>query len=158
MPSIVTRPVITSMAPAIRLNWRTVVAVTWGWRQWKSVTISTIGEFRCGLRVVVLHNATLHDNGPPHLIFGEGIVVRKDNPFGLVLIAKLVSEHYLGFEVLSFFTDRGLHKKLGHGLRCASRCKHPISLPDTFFFLNDDMERDRNREIFIAKMGEKSQP
>src|SRR2546425_5766124 len=73
MPSIVTRPVITSMAPAIRLNWRTVVAVTWGWRQWKSVTISTIGEFRCGLRVVVLHNATLHDNGPPHLIFGEGI-------------------------------------------------------------------------------------
>src|SRR2546428_7306932 len=74
MPSIVTRPVITSMAPAIRLNWRTVVAVTWGWRQWKSVTISTIGEFRCGLRVVVLHNATLHDNGPPHLIFGEGIV------------------------------------------------------------------------------------
>src|SRR6266566_533496 len=75
MPSIVTRPVITSMAPAIRLNWRTVVAVTWGWRQWKSVTISTIGEFRCGLRVVVLHNATLHDNGPPHLIFGEGIDV-----------------------------------------------------------------------------------
>src|SRR2546426_5762063 len=75
MPSIVTRPVITSMAPAIRLNWRTVVAVTWGWRQWKSVTISTIGEFRCGLRVVVLHNATLHDNGPPHLIFGEGIVI-----------------------------------------------------------------------------------
>src|SRR2546422_11770946 len=76
MPSIVTRPVITSMAPAIRLNWRTVVAVTWGWRQWKSVTISTIGEFRCGLRVVVLHNATLHDNGPPHLIFGEGIDLR----------------------------------------------------------------------------------
>src|SRR2546426_682792 len=75
MPSIVTRPVITSMAPAIRLNWRTVVAVTWGWRQWKSVTISTIGEFRCGLRVVVLHNATLHDNGPPHLIFGEGIAL-----------------------------------------------------------------------------------
>src|SRR2546426_7071625 len=77
MPSIVTRPVITSMAPAIRLNWRTVVAVTWGWRQWKSVTISTIGEFRCGLRVVVLHNATLHDNGPPHLIFGEGIDIER---------------------------------------------------------------------------------
>src|SRR2546427_10577220 len=77
MPSIVTRPVITSMAPAIRLNWRTVVAVTWGWRQWKSVTISTIGEFRCGLRVVVLHNATLHDNGPPHLIFGEGIAIKE---------------------------------------------------------------------------------
>jgi hypothetical protein len=27
----------------------------------------------CGLRVVVLHNATLHDNGPLHLIFGQGI-------------------------------------------------------------------------------------
>ena len=43
-----------------------------------------------------------------------------------MLIAKLVSEHYLCSEVLSFSTDRGLHKKLGHGSRCASRCKHPI--------------------------------
>src|SRR5215510_9055061 len=40
---MVTRPVITSMANAIRLHWRRVVAVTWGWRQCKSATISTIG-------------------------------------------------------------------------------------------------------------------
>src|SRR2546425_2741663 len=74
MPSMVTRPVITSMANAIRLHWRRVVAVTWGWKQWKSATISTIGALRCGVGVVVLYNATLHDNGPPYLIFGEGIV------------------------------------------------------------------------------------
>src|SRR2546427_9348477 len=73
MPSMVTRPVITSMANAIRLHWRRVVAVTWGWKQWKSATISTIGALRCGVGVVVLYNATLHDNGPPYLIFGEGI-------------------------------------------------------------------------------------
>src|SRR2546429_8190610 len=76
MPSMVTRPVITSMANAIRLHWRRVVAVTWGWKQWKSATISTIGALRCGVGVVVLYNATLHDNGPPYLIFGEGIVYR----------------------------------------------------------------------------------
>src|SRR5947209_5837232 len=75
MPSMVTRPVITSMANAIRLHWRRVVAVTWGWKQWKSATISTIGALRCGVGVVVLYNATLHDNGPPYLIFGEGIVI-----------------------------------------------------------------------------------
>src|SRR5207245_8658383 len=73
MPSMVTRPVITSMANSIRLHWRRVVAVTWGWKQWKSATISTIGALRCGVGVVVLYNATLHDNGPPYLIFGEGI-------------------------------------------------------------------------------------
>src|SRR5713101_9951326 len=76
MPSMVTRPVITSMANAIRLHWRRVVAVTWGWKQWKSATISTIGALRCGVGVVVLYNATLHDNGPPYLIFGEGIAQR----------------------------------------------------------------------------------
>jgi hypothetical protein len=27
--------------------------------------------------VVILHNATLHDNGPPYLIFGEGIGVQE---------------------------------------------------------------------------------
>src|SRR5437870_6543522 len=70
---MVTRPVITSMAHTIRLHWRRVVAVTWGWRHCKSATISTIGVLRCGVGVVVLHNATLHDNGPPYLIFGEGI-------------------------------------------------------------------------------------
>src|SRR5215510_2068665 len=70
---MVTRPVITSMAETIRLNWRRVVAVTWGWRHWQSATISTIGALRCGVWVVILHNATLHDNGPPYLIFGEGI-------------------------------------------------------------------------------------
>src|SRR5215510_14415419 len=70
---MVTRPVITSMAETIRLNWRRVVAVTWGWRHWQSATIATIGALRCGVWVVILHNATLHDNGPPYLIFGEGI-------------------------------------------------------------------------------------
>src|SRR5207245_2711401 len=78
MPSMVTRPVITSMANAIRLHWRRVVAVTWGWKQWKSATISTIGALRCGVGVVVLYNATLHDNGPPYLIFGEGIAFVRD--------------------------------------------------------------------------------
>ena len=71
---MVTRPVITSMAETIRLHWRRVVAVIWGWRHWQSATISTIGALRCGVWVVILHNATLHDNGPPYLIFGEGIV------------------------------------------------------------------------------------
>src|SRR3989454_5622729 len=101
MPSIVTRPVITSIAPAIRLNWRTVVAVTWGWRQWKSVTISTIGEFRCGLRVVVLHNATLHDNGPPHLIFGEGI----DSPeLNLIeILGRFIKYYWLPFSAYGSF-------------------------------------------------------
>src|SRR2546430_16809052 len=80
MPSMVTRPVITSMANAIRLHWRRVVAVTWGWKQWKSATISTIGALRCGVGVVVLYNATLHDNGPPYLIFGEGIVSYRKSP------------------------------------------------------------------------------
>src|SRR5438094_3170269 len=75
---MVTRPVITSMAHTIRLHWRRVVAVTWGWRHCKSATISTIGVLRCGVGVVVLHNATLHDNGPPYLIFGEGIASLED--------------------------------------------------------------------------------
>jgi hypothetical protein len=35
MPSIVTRPVITSRAKAIRLNWRQVVDGREGRRQWK---------------------------------------------------------------------------------------------------------------------------
>jgi hypothetical protein len=43
MPSIVTRPVITSMAKAIRLNWRSVVAVIWGWRHWNSAQMSIVG-------------------------------------------------------------------------------------------------------------------
>ncbi len=37
---MVTRPVITSMAKAIRLNWRRVVAGIWGWRHWQSATMS----------------------------------------------------------------------------------------------------------------------
>src|SRR5436853_1459672 len=84
---MVTRPVITSMAHTIRLHWRRVVAVTWGWRHCKSATISTIGVLRCGVGVVVLHNATLHDNGPPYLIFGEGIVKGEniDIPLGYTL-------------------------------------------------------------------------
>ena len=45
LPSIVTRPVITSMAQAIRLNWRRVVAVTWDWRQSKSATMAIVGFF-----------------------------------------------------------------------------------------------------------------
>src|SRR5215831_12221360 len=44
MPSIVTRPVITSRAKAIRLNWRRVVEGTEGCRQWKSAPMS-IGGF-----------------------------------------------------------------------------------------------------------------
>ncbi len=55
------------------------------------------------------------------------LVVREDNPFCLVRIVKLVREHYLCFEVLSFFTDRWMNKKLCHGSRCASRCKKPIT-------------------------------
>src|SRR5215468_6081865 len=73
IPTIVTRPVMVSSATMIRLNWRTVVAVTCGRVQCNSATISTIGALRCGVGVVVLHNVTLHDNGPPYLIFGEGI-------------------------------------------------------------------------------------
>src|SRR5262249_46142332 len=95
IPSIVTRPVITSMAQAIRLHWRTVVAVTWGWRHWNSATISTIGALRCGLRVVVSHHATLHDNGPPHLIFGEGI------------------DRY-GFSLMTHSQSHGFLEKLGY--------------------------------------------
>src|SRR5215471_5210343 len=44
MPSIVTRPVITSSAKAIRLNWRQVVDDREGRRQWKSATMA-IGGF-----------------------------------------------------------------------------------------------------------------
>src|SRR6266540_6480272 len=40
---MVTRPVMASMASAIRLNWRMVVIVTSLWRQHKSGTISIIG-------------------------------------------------------------------------------------------------------------------
>src|SRR6266487_1429510 len=42
MPSIVTRPVIASMASAIRLNWRIVVMVISGWRHIKSGRIATM--------------------------------------------------------------------------------------------------------------------
>src|SRR2546425_6390122 len=70
---MVTRPVMAIIATLIRLNWRTVVAVTYGRVHWNSATMSTIGEFRCGVCVVVLHNATLPDNGPPYPCFGEGI-------------------------------------------------------------------------------------
>ena len=45
IPSMVNRPVITSMAQAIRLHWRKVVVVTWGWRHWKSATMSIVGFF-----------------------------------------------------------------------------------------------------------------
>src|SRR5882762_8246071 len=44
MPSMVTRPVITSIADAIRWNWRHVVAGTWGCRHWQSATIDIIGD------------------------------------------------------------------------------------------------------------------
>src|SRR5512145_2723032 len=40
MPSIVTRPVMASMAGAIRLNWRMVVIVTSGWRHRNSGRIA----------------------------------------------------------------------------------------------------------------------
>src|SRR5437870_12519131 len=99
---MVTRPVITSMAHTIRLHWRRVVAVTWGRRHCKSATISTIGVLRCGVGVVVLHNATLHDNGPPYLIFGEGIVIGTflsctgDKP-GDVVTAKFDIDPFLDF-------------------------------------------------------------
>src|SRR5215475_11833326 len=43
MPSIVTRPVITSSAKVIRLNWRQVVDGREGRRQWKSATMSIMG-------------------------------------------------------------------------------------------------------------------
>jgi len=36
----VTRPGITSMAQAIRLNWRRVVPVTWSRRHWKGAHMS----------------------------------------------------------------------------------------------------------------------
>src|SRR5215475_6877990 len=75
---MVTHPVMAIIATLRRLNWRTVVAVTYGRVHWNSVTMSTIGEFRCGVRVVVLHNPTLPDNGPPYPCFGEGIV--RPNP------------------------------------------------------------------------------
>src|SRR5256886_17328878 len=97
MPSMVTRPVITSMANAIRLHWRRVVAVTWGWKQWKSATISTIGALRCGVGVVVLYNATLHDNGPPYLIFGEGIVYYVSNFVVPAVIGRFLVQ-FEGFE------------------------------------------------------------
>ena len=43
MPSMVIRPVITRRASAIRLSWRRVGAVTWGWRHWKSAIVSIMG-------------------------------------------------------------------------------------------------------------------
>src|SRR6266545_5789265 len=49
---MVTRPVMASMASAIRLNWRIVVIVTSGKRHSKSGTISTIGF--CSSSVVVV--------------------------------------------------------------------------------------------------------
>ena len=55
------------------------------------------------------------------------VVVLEDNPFRLVLIAKLVRELDLGFEVLPCLADRWMHKKLGHDFSVASRCQHPIA-------------------------------
>ena len=55
------------------------------------------------------------------------VVVLEDNPFRLVLIAKLVRELDLGFEVLSCLADRWMHKKLGQDFSVAARGKHPIA-------------------------------
>src|SRR5215510_6174735 len=55
------------------------------------------------------------------------LIVLEDNPFRLVLLAKLISENELCFEVLSFVTDRGMHKKLCHDFSVASRGKPPIA-------------------------------
>jgi site-specific recombinase XerD len=41
--------------------------------------------------VVILHNATLHDNGPPYLIFGEGI--DKGEPISERGVRKLVVKY-----------------------------------------------------------------
>src|SRR5215475_9809719 len=88
---MVTHPVMAIIATLRRLNWRTVVAVTYGRVHWNSVTMSTIGEFRCGVRVVVLHNPTLPDNGPPYPCFGEGI----DNKYGMWSLAGEAGDHTL---------------------------------------------------------------
>src|SRR5215813_3758940 len=94
---MVTRPVMAIIATLIRLNWRTVVAVTYGRVHWNSVTMSTIGEFRCGVRVVVLHNPTLPDNGPPYPCFGEGIVKTKEFSSARDVIRSVCREICLSF-------------------------------------------------------------
>jgi len=78
-PHLVTRPVMATSARRIRRHGRPVVAVTGGRTPGHRATISTRGGLRCGVGGVVLRNATLHDNGPPYLIFGAGIEKYENN-------------------------------------------------------------------------------
>src|SRR5262245_22824542 len=93
---------MTTSATMTRLNRRTVVAVTCGRAHCNNATISTIGVLRCGGGVVVLPNATLHDNGPPYLIFGEGIGSKKYVEEGFLIRGVLLGSrlwHNTGLDV-----------------------------------------------------------
>ncbi len=61
----------------MQLNWRRVVAVKYGPVHRKHARISNMGGPRYRFGVGVFDNDTLHDNGLPYLIVGEGIGIRE---------------------------------------------------------------------------------
>src|SRR6266542_3399190 len=72
MPNMVTRPVMASMASAIRLSWRMVVNVTSGWRHSKNGRMAGIGFCLPWLSLLRRPNTTTKADFFPHH-FGEGI-------------------------------------------------------------------------------------
>ena len=112
MPSIVTRPVITSMANAIRLHWRRVVAVTWGWRHWKSAKMSIEGFFvELRVEVVVDDNSmTIYDRSPFKLRI-------------LAKVLKLKTTIYWFFSLLEKAGYTSLHDNAQHRM-----AKNPLQL------------------------------
>src|SRR5918912_2292495 len=74
MPRIVTRSVAARRAKAMRLNWRTVVMDTQGWRQSNSAKMSGMGFCSSCVGVVVGATQQLYYKSPFPSHFGEGIV------------------------------------------------------------------------------------
>ncbi len=61
----------------MRLNWRSVVGVKQGWRQWKSAKISGMGFCSSCLLVVGAIQQLYYKSPVMSQLFGEGIDVKK---------------------------------------------------------------------------------
>src|SRR6266566_2885712 len=91
MPRMVTRPVMASMATAIRLSWRMVVNVTSGWRHSKNGRIAGIGFCLPWLSLLRRPNTTTKADFFPHH-FGEGIGIVTMNIFQIGNTGVIVHE------------------------------------------------------------------
>src|ERR687886_124508 len=129
MPRIVTRSVIARRAKAMRLNWRTVVMDTQGWRQSNSAKMSGMGFCSSCVGVVVGATQQLYYKSPFPSHFGEGIGITYQNVtpnLGIIIVKTDITYQPLHYVDLTEQTYRALKDKI---LRDELKAGTQISVP-----------------------------